>query len=70
MSESSAFWNAVPASSVTNAVDVTMMLSFTNAPTGSALPIAPLYAFITGSSSEICPTEKPRTPSPFCAAIS
>jgi len=36
MSESSAFWNASPPSLATNAVDVTMTLSLTNAPIGSA----------------------------------
>src|SRR5436305_13288377 len=60
---------AASRSSATNAPVVTMMLSLTNAPIGSAFGISALYAASTGASSSIVPTEKPSTPSPLRAAM-
>src|SRR3954469_14305873 len=51
------------------AVDVTMTLSLTKSPTGSASRIAVLYCSSTHSMSETFWTLKPRTPRPFFAAI-
>src|ERR1700736_6656274 len=48
----------------------TMMLSFTNAPTGSALSMLFLYESMTADRSCRVFTLKPRTPSPRRAAIS
>src|SRR5262245_47288435 len=56
-------------SSRTYAAVVIITLSFTYAPTGSASPIAFLYASTTGAISSIACTENPSTPSPIRAHI-
>src|SRR3954469_18976048 len=51
------------------AVVVTITLSLTKAPTGSAFTIAVLYCSSTHSMSDTFWMLNPRTPSPFLAAI-